>query len=52
MTPILAAPSTASNWPNAEFRALRTWDPSDACRDVDRALYSLINKVSIKIMGL
>ena len=52
MTPILDAPSTASNWPNVKFEVLRTWYPSDACRDVDRALYFLINKVSIKIMGL
>ena len=54
MTPILAAPSTKSNWPNDEFESLRTWYPSDACRDVDRAIYyqTFMVSVSVKIMGL
>ena len=54
MTPILAAPSTKTNWPNDEFDALRTWYPSDACRDVDRAIYYPIFEVSVnvKIMDL
>ena len=55
MTPILAAPSTKTNWPNKEFQALKTWDMDDACREVDRAIYYPIHRVvsvSIKIMGL
>mgnify|MGYP003506215315 CR=1 FL=1 len=54
MTPILDAQSTESNWPNVKFEALRTWYPSNACRDVDHALYVLIRKVSVsvRIMGL
>jgi len=54
MTPILDAPSTKSNWPNVKFEALRTWYQSNACRDVDRAIYYPIHNVSvsIEIMGL
>ena len=54
VTPILAAQSTKTNWPNGKFEALRTWYPSDACRDVDRAIYHPIFKVSVtvKIMDL
>ena len=54
MTPILAAPSTKSNWPNGKFEALRTWYPSNAYRDVARAIYYPIFDVSVnvKIMDL
>ena len=45
MTPILAALSTVTNWPNAEFEALRTWYPSGASALVDRAIYHSIFKV-------
>lgn len=53
MTPILAAPSTETNWPKDEFEALRTWYTSDACSDVDRAIYCPIFEVSVnvRIMG-
>lgn len=52
MTPILAATSTKTNWPNAEFRALRTWDPSDVSGEVDQAIYYPVFKVCSKFRGL
>ena len=57
MTPILAAQPTKTDWPADKFealRALRTWYPSDACSDVDQAIYYPIYEVSVsvKIMGL
>ena len=52
MTPILAAPSTKTNWPDHEFEALRTWYLFDACSCVDQALYYPIFKVCVKFGGL
>ena len=54
MTPILAAPSTRTNYPDGEFKNLRTWYIFDAFRDVDLAIYCPIFEVSVnvKIMDL
>jgi hypothetical protein len=52
MTPILAAPSTRTNWPDHEFEVLRTWYPSDACSCVDQAIYYPIFEVCVKFRGL
>lgn len=52
MTPITAATSTRTNWPDHEFEALRTWYPSVACGYADHAVYGPIFKVCIKFRGL